>query len=133
MEFDTSTSFNSNGEIEGISPCKPSGLIVNATASKSILRNNMQPTQRSVPRSSEMLSGAPAQMLANQQMRIVRPDGKTHGYMTLHASIVLLNYWRCDTLIPDDLTPHNIHYKVNLSQTIGFVMVEPTVVSKVVI
>ena len=39
-EFHTSASFNSNRELEAISTCEPSGLIVNAAASKSILRNN---------------------------------------------------------------------------------------------
>ena len=36
-EFNTSASVNSNGELEGTPPCEPSGLIVNAAASKSIL------------------------------------------------------------------------------------------------
>ena len=58
-------------------------------------------------------------MLANQQMRLVRPDGNTHGYMTLHASIVVLSYSRCDTPIPNEIPSQVIHYKANLSQTIG--------------
>ena len=52
-------------------------------------------------------------------MRLLRPEGKTHGYMTLHASMTVLNYSLCDTLIPNKNPSHDIHYKVNLSQTIG--------------
>ena len=36
-EFNTTASVNSNGELEGISSCELSGLIVNTAASKSIL------------------------------------------------------------------------------------------------
>ena len=39
-EFDTSANVNSNKELEGILAYEPSGLTVNAAASKSILRNN---------------------------------------------------------------------------------------------
>ena len=67
-EINTSASVNSNGELEGISPYKPSGLIVNNAASKSILRNNKQRSRHTVPRSSEMSSGAPAKILANVQL-----------------------------------------------------------------
>ena len=66
-----------------------------------------------------MSSGALAKMLANQHMHLVRPDRKTHDYMPLHASMALLNYSRCDPLILEELAPHDIHYKINLSQTIG--------------
>ena len=67
-EFDTSASVYSNDELKGIPPCEPSGLIVNAAATKSILRNNKQPSRRIVPRSSEMSSRAPAKILANKQL-----------------------------------------------------------------
>ena len=52
-------------------------------------------------------------------MRLVRPDGKTYGHITLHAKMALLHYTCCDTLIPESFPSPDIHYKVNLSQTIG--------------
>ena len=52
-------------------------------------------------------------------MRLIRPDGKTYGHMTLHARIAILYYACCDTLIPESVPSPEIHYKVNLSQTIG--------------
>ena len=66
-----------------------------------------------------MSSGAPAQLLANQQMRLVRSDGTIHSYMTLNASMAVMNYSRCNSLIPDEPAPPDTHYKVNLAQTIG--------------
>ena len=119
IEFNTTASVNSNGELEGISSSEPSGLIVKAAASKSILQNNKQPPNYTLPRSSEMLSGALAKLLANEQRRLVRPDGKTYGHMILHAKIAVLHYAHCDTLIPELIPSPEIHYKVNLSQTIG--------------
>ena len=114
-EFDTSASLNSNGELEGNPPCE--GLIVNAAVTKSILRNKQ--LKRTIPRSSEMSSGAPAKLLANQQMTVLDKDGRTFGHTTFRASMAVLNYARCDALIPDLLPPSEIHYKVNLAQTIG--------------
>ena len=52
-------------------------------------------------------------------MRLVKPDGKTFGHITLHARMALLNYARCDTLIPELVPSPEIHYKVNLTQKIG--------------
>ena len=46
-------------------------------------------------------------------------DRKKYGHMTLHVRMTLLNYTRCDSLIPDEIPPPQIHYKVNLSQIIG--------------
>ena len=66
-----------------------------------------------------MSSGAPAKMLVNEHLCVVRPNGKTYGHMTFHATMTLLNYARCDTLIPDDIQTPTIHYKVNLLHTIG--------------
>ena len=118
-EFDTSGSLNSNGELEGIAPCEPSGLIVNAAISKSILRNkNKQKPKRTIPQSSEMNSGAPAKLLANKRLRLVDTDGKTYGHMTFRATMAVLNYVRCDTLIPELIPSPDIHYKVNLAQTV---------------
>ena len=58
-EFNTSASLNSNGELEGITSSEPGGLIVNAADTKSILRNSTkQKSKRTLPRSSEMSSGA---------------------------------------------------------------------------
>ena len=58
-------------------------------------------------------------MLANEQLRMVDKDGKKYGHMTLHARMAVLNYARCDTLIPESIPLPEIYYKVNLSQTIG--------------
>ena len=44
---------------------------------------------------------APAKILANKQMRLVRPYGKTYGHITLHARMALLHYACGDTLIPE--------------------------------
>ena len=116
-EFNTSASVNSNGEIEGN---LPNELTLNAaTLLKSILRNTKQSSRRNIPRSSQMSAGAPEKLLANQQMRIVKPDGNTYGHMTSHGMMVLVNYARCDSLIPNKITSPEIHYKVNLLQTIG--------------
>ena len=65
-----------------------------------------------------MSSEAPAKMLANQQMQLVRPSGSTHSFMTLNASMAVADYARCDLLIPEETSNAKIHYKVNLSQTI---------------
>ena len=45
----------------------------------------------------------------------------THSYMTLNARMVVVNYARCDSLITPEsaVVTNDIHYKVNLSQTIG--------------
>ena len=66
-----------------------------------------------------MSAGAPAKILANQHMRIVKPDDNTYGHMTFHAIMAVLNYACCDSLIPDKIPSPEIHYKVNLSQKIG--------------
>ena len=59
-------------------------------------------------------------MLANQQMYIiVKPDGNTYGHMTFHTTMAIMNYTCCDSLVPKEIPPPQIHYKVNLSQTIG--------------
>ena len=81
-EFGTSASVNSNGEIEGILPSESSELTVNAAASKSILRK----PKYTIPRSSQMSTGAPAKLIANEQIRLTRPDGQTYGYMDFHAT-----------------------------------------------
>ena len=46
-----------------------------------------------------MNAAAPAKILANQQMRIVKPDGTTYGHMTFHDMVALINYARCDSLL----------------------------------
>ena len=91
-------------------------MTVNAAASKSILQKQ---SKRTLPRSSEMSSGAPAKMLTNEQLRMVTNNGKTFGYVTLHARIVTINYVWCDSLTSKEIPTPEIHYKVNLSQTIG--------------
>ena len=85
-----------------------------------------------------MSAGAPAKMLANKQLKVLNSNGTIHSYMTLKATMAVVNYARCDTLIPPEsaLVENDIHYKVNLSQTIGganwhFVMVELTDALKV--
>ena len=66
-----------------------------------------------------MSAGAPAKMLANEQMQVARPNGKTHCLMTFKAIMVVLDYTQFDTLILVEIPAPAIHYKVNLSQTIG--------------
>ena len=66
-----------------------------------------------------MSSGAPAKLLANEQLKLVDKDGKTYGHMTFRASMAVLTYALCDTLIPDLIPLSDIHYKVNLAQMIG--------------
>ena len=39
--------------------------------------------------------------------------------MTFHGMMALINYAWCDSLIPEEILLPEIHYKVNLSQTIG--------------
>ena len=63
-----------------------------------------------------MSTGAPAKMLANQQMRIVKPDGNPCGHMMFHGTMVLVNYAQCESLIPEEILSPEICYKVNLSQ-----------------
>ena len=118
-EFDTSASVDSNGELEGIPLDNPSGTIVNAAATKSILRNGKKQSKRTLPRSSEMSSGAPAKLLANEQLKLIDKNGNTYGHMTFQSTMAVLNYARCDTLIPALVHAPDIHYKVNLAQTIG--------------
>ena len=57
-------------------------------------------------------------MLANEQMRLVRPDGRIFGYVTLHTRIALTNYSGFNRLLPTDIVVQEINYKVNLSNTI---------------
>ena len=68
-----------------------------------------------------MSAGAPAKMLANKQLIVKNTDGTTHSYMTLKAMMAVVNYARCDALVSQDLpsVDDNIHYKVNLAQTVG--------------
>ena len=68
-----------------------------------------------------MSAGAPAKMLANKQLKVMNSDGTTHSYLTLKATMVVVIYARCDMLIPPELViaTNDVHYKVNLSQTIG--------------
>ena len=66
-----------------------------------------------------MSAGAPAKMIANQQMCLTCNDRTTHSFLTLNATMAVVNYSQCDDLIPDKPVSTNIHHKVNLSQTIG--------------
>ena len=66
-----------------------------------------------------MSSGAPAKLLANQQLTVLTTDGKTFGHVTFRASMAVMNYARYDSLISSPLPSSEIHYKVNLAQTIG--------------
>ena len=63
-----------------------------------------------------MSAGAPAKILANQQILIVKPDGNTYGHMTFHNMMALANYAQCDSLLPAEILSPEIHYKVNLSK-----------------
>ena len=106
--------------MEGVPPDEPSDIIVNAAATKSILQNRKKQTKRALPKSSEMSSGAPAKLLANEQLTLVDKKGNTYGHMTFRScTMAQLNYTRCDTLIPAPIEAPAIHYKVNLAQTIG--------------
>ena len=117
-EFDTMDSVNSNGELEGN---HPTDVVVNKAASKSILRNKRTPTKRVIPKSSNMSSGAPAKMLANRQLRVMNEDNTIHSFMTLNAMMAKVDYTRFDSLINSKsvIPTPDIHYKVNLAQTIG--------------
>ena len=120
IEFDTSASVNSDGELEGVPANEPTNLIVNAAGTTSILRNGKKQSKRALPKSSEMSSGAPAKLLANEQLTLVDKKGNTYGHMTFRScTMAQLNYTRCDTLIPTLIEAPAIHYKVNLAQTIG--------------
>ena len=68
-----------------------------------------------------MSSGAPAKVLANKQLRVLNADGTAYRFMTLNVLMAVVNYARCDILIPPDLVLviNDVHYKANLSQTIG--------------
>ena len=65
-----------------------------------------------------MSSGAPAKLLANQQLTVLTTVGKSFGHMTFRASMAVMNYARCDSLIFSPLPSSDILYRVNLAQTI---------------
>ena len=62
-----------------------------------------------------MSLGVPAKLLVNKQLKLVDKDGKTYGHITFLATIAVLNYARCDTLLPELVPLPEIHYKVNLA------------------
>ena len=66
-----------------------------------------------------MSSGAPAKLLANEQLTLVDKKGDTYVHMTFRSSMAQLDYTRCDSLIPALIQAPAIHYKVNLAQTVG--------------
>ena len=66
-----------------------------------------------------MSAGAPVKILANKQMRVLRPDEKTHCFVTFKTTMTVLNSTQFDTLIPTEIPVPKIHYNVNLLQTIG--------------
>ena len=66
-----------------------------------------------------MSSGAPAKLLANEQLTLIDKSGNTYGHMTFRSYMAQLNYSRCDALIPPIAPTLEIHYKMNLAQTIG--------------
>ena len=66
-----------------------------------------------------MSSGAPAKLLANEQLKLIDKNGNTYGHMTFRSTMAGLNYARCDALLPALVHASDIHYKVNLAQTIG--------------
>ena len=58
-------------------------------------------------------------MLANEQLHMVNKDGEMFEHMTVHARMAIWNYIWCDSSLPKEILTPEIHYKVNLSQTIG--------------
>ena len=66
-----------------------------------------------------MSSGALAKLLVDKQLRMVDKDDKIYGHMTFCATMAVLNYARCNTLMPELIPSPDIHYKANLAQIIG--------------
>ena len=68
-----------------------------------------------------MSSGAPAKMLTNRQLRVLNKDNTIHSFMTLNAKMAKIEYARFDSLINSKsaISTPDVHYKVNLAQTIG--------------
>ena len=50
--------------------------------------------------------------------RLVRPDGKTYGHMTFHATIAVMNYAQFNSLLTKDIPSPEINCNVNLSNTV---------------
>ena len=69
-------------------------------------------------RSSEMPAGAVSEMLANKQLELRDPKtNKLVPYMTYTAKMAVMDYSRCDSLLPIPIKqppPVNLHYKVSL-------------------
>ena len=68
-------------------------------------------------RASEMPAGAVSKMIANEQFRLMKKDNKVLFYWTANVSMAVMDYSRCDSLLPTPIEappPVDLHYKVHL-------------------
>ena len=60
-----------------------------------------------------MPSGAVPKLMASKQLKLM--DGeKVVSYWTMSGNIAVIDYSRCDSLIPIETSPVDLHYKVHL-------------------
>ena len=115
--YDATGDNDSNGE----SVLEGQELTVSAAAAtksrpQSILKVKGK-KQKKIFRASEMPAGAVSKMMANQQLRLMDKDDNVVSYWTAHANMAVMDYSRCDSLLPTPIDmppPVDLHYKVHL-------------------
>ena len=111
--YDTTGDDDSNGEsvLEG-KELNVSAAAATKARPSSILRGK-SPRRKKLYKSSEMLAGAVPKMMASKQLKLMDGD-KVVSYMTMAGNMAVMDYSRCDSLVPIDEHPVDLHYKVNL-------------------
>ena len=111
--YDTTADDGSNGE----SVLEEKELNVSAAAATksrppSILKGKT-PRRKKLYKSSEMPAGAVPKMMASKQLKLMDGD-KVVSYWTMAGNMAVMDYSRCDSLVPIEAPPVDLHYKVHL-------------------
>ena len=59
--------------------------------------------------------GLIAKIMTNKQQQVVDDDNNITGYLTYSARMTNIDYFCCDSLLPEEQPAKEIHNKVNLS------------------
>ena len=73
--------------------------------------------KKKIFRASKIPAGAVSKIMANQQLRLINKDDKVVLYMTMAGNMAVMDYSRCDSLLPPPIEappPVDLHYKVHL-------------------
>ena len=109
----TTTNDDSNGE----SVLKGSKLNVNATAVKKLRPTSILKRKRKkkIFKVSKMLAGAVPKMMASKKLEVMDPVTKELvSYITYAAKMAIIDYFRCNSLVPIAEPVVDLHKKVNL-------------------